>query len=165
MTTSELQKAIEDAFSEVRFPQSHFPESISLRQANLLDDWDEDPAHHREARRQDHTSDWQDVPDDDLAKYALTYFAYGDDFGTKYYLPAFMGYSLRHWGEPNVLSALLFHFGEEKNQLCLLLSDKQRSAVEAFLRHTIEYCRNRWEVDRAERIHRKYWQEFRDWTL
>jgi hypothetical protein len=182
MTIPELLKIIGAAFADVQLPTEPSSPAVSLRQAAVLDDWDDDPVHLREAGNLDHTGAWQDVPSEDIAKYSSIYLCYADEAGAKYYLPAFMSYCLNHWDQPgDTLSALLFHLERQtkrrtvagvcdpggvggKAALTDLLSTRQKSAIEAFLQFTIDYSRDKSTAQQAKQIHRAHWQTFKDWT-
>lgn len=72
-------------------------EGVSLREGEVLDEYG-DAEQLAAARALDTDTRWQDVSDDDLWKYniSLTYF---DAKGFRYYLPAYMTYDIRHWGQ------------------------------------------------------------------
>ena len=68
---------------------------ISLHQAQALDE-----CRHEDEVAQAGTLDtetrWQDVPKSDLCKMDVA-MCFMDDIGLKYYLPAFMVYSIKHY--------------------------------------------------------------------
>lgn len=163
MTCEEIQSAINVAFDSVAFPSS-----LSLRQGRLEDDWVLDPKKHELARSQDHQGHWSRIPDNDI-------FEYGDAFtflrpdGVSYYLPAFMSYCLRRVDRlDHAFSVLMFHLeasgGDKPDGRFSLLTDPQRSAVQAFLEWFADYASDRSTRDAARRALHAYWNKFKDWS-
>jgi hypothetical protein len=162
MTAEQLMAVIERAFAGVVFPNT-----ISLRQTRLLDNWERGGTQFQRALEDDHTGDWRDVPDADIKTYGDTYFAYSDGPSARYYLPAFLCYCLRHWKKADsTLCWVLFYLGRGPaiglHHPEDLLSPHQKAAVEAFLQFTAECARSRGDADEAELALLNYWSEFRE---
>lgn len=165
MTAEQLTIVIEQAFAGVAFPNT-----VSLRQTRLIDDWEIGGTQFQQALAADHSGDWRDVPDADIEIYGDTYFAYSDAPSAQYYLPAFFCYCLRHWTEADAtLCWVLFYLGRGPltglHHPAELLTPSQKAAVEAFLQFTADFARHRGDADEAEMALLSYWSDFRDWEL
>ena len=93
MNANELIHELERAF-----PARGLDGGVSLRQALLLDDWeDENSPRMRDAYQEDVTHDWRAIPELDLDECfnSFSVFTYLDDKGWQYYLPAALRRSLK----------------------------------------------------------------------
>lgn len=83
--------------------------ATTLHEAEALDDW-KSPEEQRSARRLDPEAKWQDVPDADIFA-CCSALSFLNEQGFRYYIPAFMLYSLRHWGDDwnGILNACEYH--------------------------------------------------------
>ena len=91
LNRKELIRVIEEAFDGVEGP-----ELLTLHVAEAHDSYDYD--HDEQHRAFDHYDCWQGIPDKDMLEcpHALSYV---DKVGMRFYLPAFMTFFLRHFGE------------------------------------------------------------------
>lgn len=82
---------------------------ITLHEARAMDNY-ASPQEQRAARLYDTERRWQDVPDADIVD-CCSALSFLDKDGFRYYLPAFMIYSLKHWGDDweRILSTCEFH--------------------------------------------------------
>jgi hypothetical protein len=172
ITKEELLRIIARAFAGVRFPGTG-----SLRQFELMDDWEIGGTQFDKARALDCTGAWKEVPEADIARFGHTCFAYADGETARYYLPAFMSYCLRRWAQPGATLMWVLFFldpskwpGTSKERADPqprfgFYSDEQKSAVEAFLQFVADYAANRTDAEDAENALLEYWLNFRDWSL
>jgi hypothetical protein len=72
-------------------------DGTTLHEAVALDDW-KSTEEQQAARRLDVEQRWQDVPDEDIFA-CCSALSFLNEKGFRYYLPAFMVYGLRHWGD------------------------------------------------------------------
>src|SRR5215210_2470119 len=81
----------------------------TLHEAEAMDDW-KSPEEQRAARRLDPETRWQDVPDADISA-CCSALSFLNERGFRYYIPAFMVYSLRHWGDDRhgILNSCEYH--------------------------------------------------------
>jgi hypothetical protein len=153
---AEIEKAFDGVSRE---------DGITLHEARALDDYRPDDE-RAEARKQDTETRWQEVP----AKWIEEL---GDDFtfldakGARYYLPAFMVWSLRG-GDPvlqaswGLFSHLLHRTEGDAFQVEMfrLLSREQKKAVARFLQFVANHRENyEDESDDALRARTLYWGE------
>src|SRR5215204_4680210 len=84
-------------------------DGMTLHEAEAMDDW-KSSAEQRAARRLDLESRWQDVPDDDIFA-CCSALSFLNEKGFRYYIPAFMVYGLRHWGDDwnGILNSCEYH--------------------------------------------------------
>jgi hypothetical protein len=122
----------------------------TLHEAEAMDDW-KSPEEQRAARRLDPETRWQEVPDADI--YACcSALSFLNEEGFRYYLPAFMVYSLRHWGDDwnGILNACEYHLLHEAPKSLrqsdpaniagkYQLTAAQSKAVARFLRFIIDF--------------------------
>lgn len=163
MTETELQTIIERAFLNVPFPESQ-----SLRQGRMLDDWNEDRQAYIAAREKDLYGDWSFIPDSDIREYGDAFFFLDAD-GKRYYLPAVMSYCLRlgHHHDRNI-SILLSDFSANDATAAdgpfHLLNDAQRSSVVAFLEWCVDYSADKF-IENTAKVCLRQWVQFKDWTF
>jgi hypothetical protein len=87
-----LLAEIEEAFDGVSRE-----DGMTLHESIAIDDYKSEEE-QRAARLLDTEKRWQDIPDDEIEgrESALSFF---DAKGFRYYIPAFMTYALKHWGD------------------------------------------------------------------
>jgi len=120
---------------------------VSLHEADVLDAYgsDEECA---AARAIDTDTKWQEVPESDIEEnYSILSFL--DPIGFRYYIPAYMVWSLRHWerADSNSVFSTVDHLTlvdrldlrEYHLARFRVFSPDQRSAVQSFLRHMATY--------------------------
>lgn len=169
LSKKELINIITDAFDGVQPP-----ETITLHVAQAHDDYDyANDDQHREFDQYDR---WQNIFDEDLLEcpHALSYL---DKVGVRFYLPAYMVFFLRHFGENisdwivpySVLYSLDNH--PDNKQLAAhhqerfsLFSPKQLRACSLFVKFCAED--KTWFADAhfAKRKYETYWVKY-DWHL
>lgn len=86
---------------------------VSFHESRVIDDYGSDEE-RAEARSQDTETRWQDVPDDDIY-HAYACLSFLDEIGFRYYIPAFVVWSLRYMDteEPDFASdtdaSIIYH--------------------------------------------------------
>lgn len=144
-------------------------DGTTLHEAEAMDEWKSDEE-QRAARRLDREARWQDVPDDDISA-CCSALSYLDGKGFRYYIPAFMVYGLRHWGDdPNgVLSSCDYHLLHDypkslrKSEPAAIagkyqFTDAQSRAVARFLRFIIDFDRMAGDRPTVEAVER--WERY-----
>lgn len=111
---------------------------ITLHEADLLDRYEFTVAEQEAARSKDQESRWQDVPDEAIVDNADA-MPFLDPASWRYYLPAFMSWSIRHIDEKDAdpVDATIYtvaHTDTSYLDRYRTLSDDQVSAVARFLR-------------------------------
>jgi hypothetical protein len=88
-------------------------DGMTLHEAEAVDDRKSDEE-SRAARRLDTDQHWQEVPDKDISA-CCSALSFLDAKGFRYYLPAFMVYGLKNWGnDPNdILHSCGYHLLHE----------------------------------------------------
>lgn len=123
---------------------------MTLHEAEAVDDR-LSPAEQRAARSLDPDTRWQDVPDTDISVSSST-LSFLDEIGFRYYIPAFMVYCLRCWGDDweGVLGSCEYHLLQESQKSLrqsdpasiagrYQFTDAQVGAVASFLRFIIDF--------------------------
>jgi len=72
-------------------------DGTTLHEADARDDW-KSPEEQRAARKLDPEARWQDVTDENIFA-CCSALSFLDEKGFRYYVPAFMICSLKHWGD------------------------------------------------------------------
>lgn len=122
----------------------------ALHEAEAIDDW-KSPEEQRAARHLDLEVRWQGVPDDDIFA-CCSALSFMNEKGFRYYIPAFMIYGLRHWGDDwnGILNSCEYHLlydypkSLRKSEPAAIASkyqftDAQSKAVARFLRFIIDF--------------------------
>jgi len=141
-------------------------DGVSLHEAIALDDY-ATPAQRAAARALDTETRWQDVPDEDIehGELALCFF---DPTAFRYYLPAYMIWSLRNsqTDQFHMARSLIFHLSlslsrhpEYKLSRFRALTPEQSAAVCSFLRYTATRIDKRY-AERAHQALNGHWSEF-----
>ena len=161
----ELINIITDAFDGVERP-----ERITLHVAQAHDDYDY--THDHQHGEFDQFDRWQDIPDEDLLECpdALSYF---DKFGMRFYLPAYMVFFLRHFGEhifewSNPHSVLYTHDNHPNDEKLAayhrerfsLFSPQQLHACSLFVTFCADDRSKFSDVSFAKKIYEEYWKQY-----
>lgn len=120
-------ECIERAFADVRLE-----EGISLREAEVIDDYGTDEQ-RANAREEDEKDDWRKLSDDSVAHYYWCP-AFFDAKGLRFHLPAYMCFALRHYNDsasPSIDQAIIF--SKSAGGQFDLLTVSQKEAVLRFL--------------------------------
>jgi Cysteine-rich CPCC len=112
-------------------------DGISLHAAQALDDWNSMEEAQKIGREKDSESRWQDVPDKWIEYFHV--FPYFDDKGFRYYIPAYMIWSLKYYETSNSASVsstiyVLENSDGYYSRHFELFNTTQLQAVEAFLK-------------------------------
>ncbi len=123
-------KQIEDAFAGVALG-----EGVSLREAEVIDDYGTDEE-RSEAREQDEHNDWQRIPDEEIES-ATSSLCFMDNEGLRFHLPAFMRFTLRRYRQSDSIStdSTIYRLCDPHciEQLAAFLTDEQIDAIKTFL--------------------------------
>jgi hypothetical protein len=144
-------------------------DGTTLHEAMAIDDRGS-PEEQRAARRLDLEGRWQDVPDGDIFE-CCSALSFLDEEGFRYYIPAFMVYGLKHWGDdPNfILDSCEYHLLHEypkslrKSDPASIagryhFTDAQSKAVASFLRFIIEFDQTKAARAAVEAVER--WERY-----
>ena len=149
-------KAITQAFDGVERGK------ITLHETEVIDDYggEEERA---EARKKDRENTWQGVPDKDM-EYSYWWYAYVDAQSLKYYLPAYMIWTLKHHDQTTgsmspetTISAVTVNRKEFEEQKLKILNEEQCKAVARFLEYM---SRLQPYAKGANRALEKYWRRY-----
>lgn len=109
-------------------------DGVTLHEADVIDGYGSDEM-RREARKLDPETRWQDVPEADIEHYhwALSFF---DAEGFRYYIPAYMTWTLRYAETSDSISAdytiyAFTHTPPNDDRQFALLDNVQRRAIVA----------------------------------
>jgi hypothetical protein len=144
-------------------------DGTTLHEASALDER-KSPEEQQAARRLDMEKRWQDVPDGDIFA-CCSALSFLNEKGFRYYLPAFMIYGLRHWGDDwnGILNACEYHLLHDYPQSLrksepasiarkYQLTDAQSRAVARFLRFIIDFDQVAGDRATVEAVER--WERF-----
>lgn len=157
--------AIRSAFASV--PQGR----ITIHEAEVIDGYGS-PATREEARQRDTEEGWDRVPDQDIEE-CTTALSHLDPQGWRYYIPAYMVWSLRHFREGSIVSdATIYTLDVYGGDSALrqhsmsrfqLLDEAQSRAVYRFLRYMAAHDDH---VDAAVADHAlgEHWGQFGEST-
>jgi hypothetical protein len=108
-------------------------EGISLREANVIDNYGTDEE-RAIARAGDTDTAWHEVPDT-LLERACSALAFMDQKGLRYYLPAFMVWTLRNYATSNsfTVDSTIYALDVSHGRTMPVLSEAQLQACAAFL--------------------------------
>lgn len=140
----------------------------TLHETDVIDDWGTEEQ-CAAARKHDTESHWNQVPDEDIDAYPNT-LCFLDPVSWRYYIPAFMIWTLRNCLSSNSLTSdftiSTFDLSDEHASLSELemerfgmLTDQQSRAVCKFLRY-MAGDENRGDCLVANEALRKYWGRF-----
>jgi hypothetical protein len=156
-----LLEQIRSAFSGVRREGG-----VSLHEADVIDGYGSRQERNA-ARKLDTDRVWWDVPEADIERYDWI-LSFLDPIGFRYYLPAYMAWTLKHYEHSNSMSvdstiyALDYSDGlrEHYMERYTLLNREQSEAVCAFLRFMAEEAAGMADEDVARRALERYWRQF-----
>jgi hypothetical protein len=144
-------------------------DGTTLHEAEAMDGW-KSPEEQRAARHLDLEARWQDVPDDDIFA-CCSALSFLNEKGFRYYIPAFMIYGLRHWGDDwnGILNSCEYHLLHDypkslrKSEPAVIagkyqFTDAQSKAVARFLRFIIDFDRMAGEKATVEAVER--WERY-----
>lgn len=150
------------------FQQVQREDGVSLHEADVLDSYGTD-SQRAAARRKDVDTSWCDVPAADIEHYHAV-FSFLDPKGFRYYIPAYMTWSLRNYQSSRSMTvdstiyALALHDQAELRDYQLerysLLTNEEGGAVLAFLRYMAHETDGRVDDRAARDAIRKYWSKF-----
>ena len=149
-----LIERIQDAFKDVALE-----DGITIHEADLEGVYRDDSVRVA-ARAKDPETSWQEVPDSKI--YYHTSLNFFDIKGWRFYLPAYMIWSLKNWRTTDSLSsdstiwALKDRGFGSKSERFSALNEEQSKVVLAFLQHHERYSG---EPDARESID-SYWYKF-----
>lgn len=152
---TQLIREIETAFDGVSREGG-----ISLHQAQALDEC-RDGDEVEQAGTLDTETRWQDVPESEIAKMEVA-MCFMDDIGLKYYLPAFMVYSIKHHETCETNSAnhpiyqLIAKTEEEKKRFSIF-NTPQKKAIRRYLEYMAYFAGEEADSDAAKEALNSYW--------
>ena len=142
-------------------------DGVSLHEAVENDYWGGPLVRSPEARKLDTDERWQEVPDAWIEKsgsfHPLCYF---DPIGWRYYIPAYMLWTLKHYENSHLLIVYqpiyTFDFHTDKNtpDYTLILTQEQKAAICQFLRFMATYGDSYADAVAAQAALAKYWGQF-----
>jgi hypothetical protein len=139
---------------------------VSLHEADVIDDKGSLQERIR-ARQLDAEHKWEDVPEADIERYDWI-LSFLDPIGFRYYLPAYMIWTLRHYANSESMSvdstiyALDYgdHFREFAMKRFLLFDRAQKEAVCTFLRFMVKEAAGLADETAATSALNRYWGQF-----
>lgn len=142
---------------------------ITLHQARVRDDSISTGAGEKEeaeARKLDTDTRWQDVPDSWMAELGDDLIFISDPEGFRYYVPAFMIWTLRNYGDVGYQAEdqVAWVLGQEPTgrdaqDRCGLLSPVQKKAIAHFLQMYVGFA-DEFDAPVAQRALDEYWNQF-----
>jgi len=163
MDKEALIKIINNAFDGVDAPKE-----ITLHVAEAHDDYDYD--NDAEHRKKDFVGNWQDIPAEHL-KSCQTALSYVDKVGMRYYLPAYMIWYLRHFGNTDEIEFdhplySLDHYPKNETlskyhiERFSLFTPEQLRACALFVKYCSEDETDFTDAYFAKKKYDRYWQFF-----
>lgn len=163
MEKEELIKFIEEAFNGVEQPQE-----ITLHVAEAHDDYDYD--HNKEHRKNDFIGRWQEIPSEHIKK-SQNALSYVDKIGMRYYLPAYMVWYLKNYGNSDevftdhALYSLDNHpndprLSEYHKERFSLFNQQQLKACALFVKFCSEDQLGFTDTDFARKKYERYWAKY-----
>jgi len=162
MLTPQIENAIN--LIDAAFAYVPLGNGVSLGEADVIDDYGDDEQ-RAAAREHDELHDWQQIPDDDIENnsYALCFM---DEEGLRFYLPAYMRFTLRRYLESestsidscSQASSSAIHSlcrPDQVKSLRVFLTKPQIDAIQSFLTVCLEIdddCHNVSDVALALRL-------------
>jgi hypothetical protein len=154
---------IELAFKKVRRGTG-----VTLHEAEVIDDHGSD-AHRAKARTQDTEKRWQDVPDRDIENH-YSVLSFMDAEGFRYYIPAYMSWTLRNFATSSSLSCDMTIYAltpsnhqkiaDWQRERWQLLDASQSKAVLSFLKYMLKNADGRADDSAAYAAIADYWGRF-----
>lgn len=163
MEKDELIKFIEEVFDGVEQPLE-----ITLQVAEIHDDYDYD--NDEEHRKNDFFGRWQEIPSEHIKK-CQTALSYVDKVGMRYYLPAYMVWYLKNYGNSDEVYTdhTLYSLDNHPNDARLseyhkerfsLFNPKQLKACALFVRFCGEDQSGFTDTNFAIEKYEKYWAKY-----
>jgi hypothetical protein len=163
MTPERIIAEIENAFAEVRRGNG-----ITLHETDVVDACGS-ARERAKARKRDTDERWQDVPDDDIESHQSA-LCFLDPEGFRYYLPAYMRWSLLHYKSSDSLASdsTIYSLGPAGNKGVTdwnrerwgVFTERQTQVILAYLRFMVEHgdgCSDNFMADLAINA---YWRQF-----
>lgn len=145
---------------------------ISLHEALILDysgTFDSTNRKHRAMKSKDRDQDWVEVPEADIAA-GYQGLCFVDAIGFRYYLPAYIIWSLKNFGSRTSDTAqwTLYALGrgttrsrwEDFEEKLSLFTVEQRTAVAQFLRYMLMNARDEIDEHNARQSYENYWKDW-----
>jgi len=109
-------------------------DGVTLHEAEVIDDCGGDRARAR-ARRSDTDKRWQDVTDTHISEH-YSILSFLDTAGFRYYIPAYMRWSLRHFKESDSATSdfTIYAFQTGHRPFDTIFSDDESRVITRFLR-------------------------------
>ncbi len=142
-------------------------DGVTLHEADAIDDYRSEEE-CRAARKLDRERRWQDVPDEDIEAYP-SILSFLDATGFRYYIAAFMVWSLKHYMTSDSLSSDYTIYAlcpnrkelrDRKTSQFSLLNEAQSKATCSFLRFMVDHGDGHADDAVAREALEKYWGEF-----
>jgi len=140
-------------------------DGVSLHQADVIDDYGT-PEQQMAARELDVDETWDQVPDEDIAKYYWV-LSHMDPKGLQYYVPAFMTWALRNYdvSDSASLDAIVFALTEPickkadriDHRRLAVFTPSQRRAIGHFLEFLCDYAPEDYPAGPISRSLRDFW--------
>jgi len=163
MTIKLLIARIEKAFAEVRREGG-----ITLAEGQVIDRCGRE-AERKQARTQATARRWQDIPDAELEKYAHA-LCFLDPKGFRFYLPAFMRWSLRHLetAKADPMNSAIYALSPSANkgvsqhnlERWSLFTPEQRHVIFKFLRFMVGQYDGPVDTFMAQLALEAHWKQF-----
>ncbi len=159
-----LIQQITTAFSEVTRE-----DGTSLHEARAIDDYEGEEG-RATARLKDTDTRWQDVSDK-LIEYFSDVLSFFDAKGFRYYIPAYMIWSLKNyqtsqsWSVDSTIYAFLIYKYDkfpdyDPYHRFRLLNEEQSKAIANFLKFMANYCDDWVDASSANKALSEYWHQF-----
>jgi hypothetical protein len=143
-SVQEVISAIHSAFKDVTRE-----DAITTHEAEAMDAYSD----RKSARLLDTDKRWRDVPDSAIEE-CQDVFCYLDPKGFRYYIPAYMIWSLQNY-ESNSAMSTIYALSASNRDRFGLLDPAQREAICAFL----EYVAESYDDDSARMALDRYWRK------
>ena len=163
MTPERIISEIEDAFADVKRGKG-----VTLHETDVLDACGSAEKRAR-ARKHDADEKWLDVPDRDIEEHPSA-LCFLDPEGFRYYLPAYMRWSLRHYKSSASLASdsTVYAIGPSGNKGVTdwnckrwgVFTREQSQVIFAYLRFMVEEGEGYADSSMAELAINAYWSQF-----
>ena len=162
MKIENLVSLIDKVFDGV--PQ---PSILTLHVANARDyrDYEHDIEHYRK----DHIGRWPEIPNEHLKK-CTSGLSFIDAIGMRYYLPAYMIWTLKNYKDENIdCDMVLYTFDNHSKDSRLekyfkerfsLFNDEQMKACALFIKFCSEDTDDYIDKDWATKKYERYWHQY-----
>lgn len=163
MTPEQIVSEIEQVFGGINRGKG-----VTLHETDVLDACGSEKERAK-ARKKDAEKRWQDVPSDDIEGHQSA-LCFLDPDGFRYYLPAYMRWSLRHFKSSDSLSSdsTIYALGPSGNKGVTdwnrarweVFTQKQSQVILAYLRFMAEQGEGYADSFMAELAINVYWKQF-----